>query len=91
MKKISKISQVVLLAVTVCFFVKDQRVGFLDATGVIFWVDLIEAKSFSKMAFSEGLSFWIYVAKEKSKVIAVVPHQGEAQADMPGMDPVEVA
>ena len=75
---------------TVCFFVRDQRVGFLDSKGIIFWINLAEDKTFSKMNFSEGKPFWIYVVRELGRILATAPHQGEKAEEMPAMEPAEL-
>jgi hypothetical protein len=85
-----KLYPIQLTGATVCFFTKDQRIGFLDSLGIIFWIDLGANKAFSKMTFVEGAPVWIYVVRELSRIMAVVPNLGEKIDDMPQMEPVEL-
>lgn len=85
-----RLCDVALVGATVCFFVKEQRVGFLDSTGVIHWIDTASDRAFSKMSFTEGGCVWVYVAREVGKVVSVMYSNGEQISELPQMDPVEL-
>lgn len=84
-----KLYSVSTIGATVCFYSKE-KVGFLDTSGIIFWIDLAEKKVFSKMNFAEGGVVWLYVVKERTHVVAILPHLGEKLEDLPLMEPVEL-
>lgn len=85
-----KFCDVSVLGATVWFFIKEQRIGFHDVTGVLYWIDLGMEKDFSQMAFKEGQAVWIYVAKEIQRVVSVLYNDGEKIEDLPKMEPIVV-
>ena len=85
-----KLCQVDILGATVTLFAKEKIICFIDTERFLYWMDLRVDKNYSKMGFVEGQQVWLYVVKEKGRVIGVVPFGGERLEDMPTKGPVEL-